>query len=170
MGLQADLGYEERSANPLQRLLTAITSTRPGSWLTYHLAAPLDKLVHWLSGGRTTVTRWFAGVEPVFVTTTGGRSGHRRTTPLFGIPIGEDLALIGTGVGQAPTPAWVHNLRSNPEATVEYDGVELDVVARLARPEEELAAWEEAPKVYAGFPEYRRRLDREVSVFILEPV
>lgn len=169
MGLQSELGYEERSANRLQRFLTAITSTRPGAWATYYLAAPLDNLIHRLSGRHTTLTRWFAGVEPVFITTTGARSGVSRTTPLFGIPVGEDLALIGTGVGQTPTPAWVHNLKANPAATVEYDGRFVDVVARLAHPEEESEAWQKARQIYPGFAEYPKWLDRPVSVFILEP-
>ena len=169
MGLAADLDYHPPPRNRIHSTLAWMMSTRLGAWLAYHLAAPLDRVILGLSGGRTTISEWFAGVPPIWVTAKGARSGIDRTTPLFGIPYGNDLALIGTGVGQAPTPAWVHNLTANPECSVRLDGHMVDAYARLARVEESDAIWERGAELYPGFPKYRARLTREVKLFVLTP-
>jgi hypothetical protein len=36
----------------------------------------------------------------------------RRTTPLLGVPIGGDIAIIGTNFGQPGKPGWHYNLRA----------------------------------------------------------
>jgi deazaflavin-dependent oxidoreductase (nitroreductase family) len=48
------------------------------------------------------------------VTTTGRRSGLRRTTHLIAVPYGDTLALLGTNFGQPATPAWALNLEADP--------------------------------------------------------
>jgi deazaflavin-dependent oxidoreductase (nitroreductase family) len=50
------------------------------------------------------------------VTTTGARTGQRRTAPLLGVPAGEDIAVIGTSFGQPRTPGWYHNISCRPPA------------------------------------------------------
>ncbi len=167
MGLAEALDYHPRPRNRVHSVLAWLMSTSAGAWLAYHLAAPLDRVVLQWSGGRTTISQWFAGVPPIWVSATGAQTGLRRTTPLFGIPFRGDLALIGTGAGQGPTPAWVRNLSANPDCTVSLDGHKIDAVARIAKSEESDEIWERGAELYPGFPKYRARLTREVKLFVL---
>lgn len=169
MGLQHELGYAIPDRNTLHRATARIMSTRPGAWLGYHTVPSLDRLTSRMTGGSSTLSQWFAGVPPIWLTSIGARSGQPRRTPLYGIPILEHLALIGTGFGQKPTPAWAHNLNANPRATVRFRDREAEVDARHADGGEQERVWEQGSSIYPGFSEYRRRLQRDVYIFVLEP-
>jgi deazaflavin-dependent oxidoreductase (nitroreductase family) len=169
MGLQRMLGYEVPDRNAFHRATGRIMSTRAGAWLGYHTVPSLDRLTVRLTGGAGTISEWFAGVPPLWLTSIGARSGQPQETPLYGIPVREHLALIGTGFGQKPTPAWAHNLNANPRATVRFRHSEAEVNARHADSEEEEHVWETGSSIYSGFREYRRRLERNVHIFVLEP-
>jgi deazaflavin-dependent oxidoreductase (nitroreductase family) len=169
MGLQQQLGYVVPDRNALHRITARLMSSRPGAWLGYHTVPALDRLTLRLTDGASTISQWFAGVPPIWLTSVGARSGQPRKTPLYGIPIQEQLALIGTGFGQRPTPAWAHNLSANPRAAVSFRDREVEVEARHAGREETDQVWETGSSIYPGFREYRRRLERSVYIFVLEP-
>jgi deazaflavin-dependent oxidoreductase (nitroreductase family) len=169
MGLQQQLGYAIPDRNILHRATARLMSTRPGAWLGYHTVPALDRLTLRLTDGSSTISQWFAGVPPIWLTSIGARSGQPRETPLYGIPVREHIALIGTGFGQKPTPAWAHNLNKNPRAAVRFGDREAEVDARHADREEEDLVWETGRSIYSGFREYRRRLERDVYIYVLEP-
>jgi deazaflavin-dependent oxidoreductase (nitroreductase family) len=111
------------------------------------------------------------GRAPVLLlTTTGRRSGQKRTAPVVYLADEERLVVINTNAGNARTPAWSHNLRANPEADVEVGRRRLRVRARLAEGEERAELWRKHNEQYAGFDYYETKLDREIGVFVLEPV
>ena len=169
MGLMADLGYEVKRPNVLQRGVQVLGSTKPVAWVFQKTLYPMDRVVYRWSGGRITGAGTMAGVPVIIVTTTGARSGQPRTMPLLGIPMGGALAVLGTNYGQVPTPGWVYNLRADPSATVEYRGRTVRVVARPATAAETDEVFVLAARVYPAFDEYRDRIDgRDVSVFILD--
>jgi len=171
MGIADDLGYEYPDRNWFHRVVVALTSTTVGAWLGYHLIPPVDRVVINVTKGKGTITRWFAGVPPIWVSTVGAKTGKKRNSPLFGIPIDGNLALIGTGFGQAPTPAWVYNLEAIPDAIVEYEGVSIAVRGRAATKDENSEVWETAAAIYPGFVKYRERVThRPIRVFLLEPL
>ena len=116
-GLAADLGYAHSSANPLHRLVRWGAGTRPGGWVFSHTLRRLDDVVVRLSRGRHSAPGLLAGLAVLEVTTTGRRSGQRRTSHLIATPYAGALALLGTNFGQASTPAWVLNLEADPRAT-----------------------------------------------------
>ena len=105
MGSATELGYRHERGNPLQRAVQSIASTVPGAWTFAHLLPPLDRVTHRLTKGRGTLPGVLAGLPTLMVTTTGRRSGEPRTTPLIAVPVGDDLALLGTNFGQPATPA-----------------------------------------------------------------
>jgi deazaflavin-dependent oxidoreductase (nitroreductase family) len=89
--------------------------------------------------------------------------------PLLGIPVGEDLAVIGSNYGQKNTPGWVYNLEADPSATVGYRDRTVDVLARRADVAETDRVFDLASSVYPGYTKYRRRADhRVIRVFVLE--
>ena len=169
MGLAEAIGYEVKPSNAAQRLMQTVASSRPGSWAFSKGLHHADRQVFKLTKGRTTVPTIVAGLPVVMVTTTGAKSGQARTMPLLAIPVGGDLAIIGTNFGQTNTPGWVFNLEADPHAAVTYREREVSVVARVADADEYDTALNAAAKVYPGYDKYRERISgREVRVFVLE--
>ncbi len=163
------LGYRYRDPGAVHRALIRFFATKPLAAVNARVAGPLDRSILKLTGGRATATSVLTGLPVVWVTTTGAKSGEKRTVPLLGIPVDGTVALIGTGFGQKPTPGWVFNLRANPSASVAYRGHEVDVSARLARVEELDRIWERAKALYPGYGKYPVWAShREISVFMLE--
>lgn len=169
MGLLEELGYTTTSNNALQRTLQgAAANGRIGQVLQKTLH-PLDKVVYTTTGGRTTAASLLAGVPVIMLRTIGAKTRRVRTSPLIGIPMGEDLAIIGSNFGTMATPGWVYNLEANPAAVVLYRKQRAAVTARLADDLETDRAFAVAAAVYAAFPVYRSRADhRKIRVFALE--
>ena len=102
------------------------------------------------------------------LTTTGARSGQRRSTPLLGVPFGDEIAVIGTHFGQLGTPGWYYNLRADPRAEVTYRNKTIPAAAREASDEERQAIWARARAIYAGYDAYARRIkDRKIPIMVL---
>jgi len=169
MGLAADLGYRHHRGNPLHRAVQALASTRPGAWVFSKVLRHLDDVVVRLSRGRTSAPELLAGLPVLDLTTTGRRSGQRRTTHLIAVPFEETLALLGTNFGQPSTPAWVLNLEAEPRATVAHHGTSLEVVARPATEDEQRAVLAGSSAVYGGYLKYQQRITgRRLRIFVLE--
>jgi deazaflavin-dependent oxidoreductase (nitroreductase family) len=171
MGLIEHLDYEVTSANPVQRVVQKVAASSPGSWVFQRTLYPVDKALFRATKGRLTVPGILAGLPVILLTTTGARTGKQRTMPLVGVPVGDELAVIGSNYGQQSTPGWVHNLRATPEATVTYGADTVEVTARRATEEEADQAFEAGAAFYGGFAEYRERAShRTIEVYVLEPV
>lgn len=170
-GLAADLGYSHVSANPFHRLVRAGAGTRVGGWIFSRSLRHLDDLVGRLSKGRHSAPGLLAGLAVLDVTTTGRKSGQRRTSHLIATPYDGTLALLGTNFGQPSTPAWALNLEADPRATVTYRNVSREVIARPATPTEAEDIFAMAGRFYPGYLDYRRRIgeSRRVRAFVLEP-
>ncbi len=170
MGLAEAIGYESKPANAAQRAMQQVASSKPGAWAFSKVLHHADIRLHAWSKGRYTVPTIVAGLPVVMITTTGAKSGQARTMPLLAIPVGDDLAIIGTNFGQTSTPGWVYNLEADPHATVAYRDREGAVVARPATDDEFDVAFTAAAKVYPGYDKYRERISgREIRVFVLQP-
>ena len=168
MGLAADLGYHVPEPTGVRKPIGRLLATRPLSRLNRRILGPTDRLFNRLSRGKVTFSG-LGGYPPLWVTVVGARSGAPRTVPLLGIPIDDDIALIGSSFGQEKTPAWVHNLGAHPEATVSFQGKEAEVTARPARPDEAEFVWRKASAIYPGYGYYAERAaHRRVRVFVLE--
>jgi deazaflavin-dependent oxidoreductase (nitroreductase family) len=154
----------------LQRIIKRAASTRAGSWFFCHAAHRLDLSVIRLSKGRNSLTSIFAGLPVVTLTTIGAKSGQPRTIPLVGIPEDEMVVLIASNFGRAHHPAWYHNLRANPEATLSFHGRTGTYIAREATGPEREAYWQKAVELYAGYATYKERTKgREIPVMMLTP-
>ena len=67
----------------------------------------------------------FTDADLLLLTTTGVKSGHPRLTPLAYLRINGKLIIVGSYAGSDADPAWVGNLRANPQAHIEI-GVRCD--------------------------------------------
>ncbi|MFI6678140.1 nitroreductase family deazaflavin-dependent oxidoreductase [Kribbella sp. NPDC050470] len=131
---------------------------------------PLDRLVYRLSHGRTSATAWLAGLPITMLTTTGARTGLPRTTPLLGLPDGEEIILIASNYGRPGHPAWYYNLRADQHATIVVDGQSREVVAYELHGAERERDYRRGEEVFPGFTRYRRwAADRTIPVLRLRP-
>jgi len=150
MGVLSELGYAVKPGNAAQRVTQRLGASRPGSWMFQKTLYAIDRPLFRMSKGRLSGPGLLAGLPVIMLTTTGARSGLPRPMPLMGIPMSDDLAVIGSNYGQERTPGWVHNLLANPAATVEYRDRSVEVTA--------------------GYATYRERAShRVIRVFGLEP-
>jgi deazaflavin-dependent oxidoreductase (nitroreductase family) len=58
----------------------------------------------------------FMGMDVLFLTTIGRRTGQRRETPVVWFPDGEDAwPIVASAAGSAHNPDWYHNLAAHPD-------------------------------------------------------
>jgi deazaflavin-dependent oxidoreductase (nitroreductase family) len=98
----------------------------------------------------------------------GAKSGRKRTTALLYIEDGDDAVIIASKGGFPKHPAWYHNLRANPDTTVQIGRERRAVHARDATPEERERIWPKAVKAYKPYADYQARTPRAIPVVILE--
>ncbi len=110
----------------------------------------------------------FKGRPLLLLTTTGAKSGEKRTTPLVYSRDGERLVVIASMGGAPKHPAWFVNLRANAKVNVEL-GTE-SFAASTSMPE-----GEERDQLYAAqaaempaFNEYQQKTTRRIPVVVLE--
>jgi deazaflavin-dependent oxidoreductase (nitroreductase family) len=99
----------------------------------------------------------------------GARSGTQRTSPLTYFRDGENLVIVASKGGYPKNPAWYHNLRANPDTTVQVGTERRPVHARVADPQEHKRLWPKAIETYSGYRGYQERTEREIPLVILEP-
>jgi F420H(2)-dependent quinone reductase len=122
-----------------------------------------------LSRGRLTGR---VGRAPVLLlTTTGRRSGRRRTIPLLYVADGDAYVVIASNGGAPSHPSWYHNLHGNPDdVTVEVRGTRTPVHADDVPPGPERdRLWQAATAIYKGYADYATRTDRAIPIVRLTP-
>ncbi len=131
-------------------------------------AGKLNIPLYRLSGGR--IFGKLDRTPVLLLTTTGRKSGQRRTAPVVYLADGQRYIVIGSNAGHANAPAWSLNLKANPDAEVEVGRKRVPVRARVAAGEERAELWRKANEQYSGFDDYEARTDRDIALFVLEPV
>jgi F420H(2)-dependent quinone reductase len=99
----------------------------------------------------------------------GAKSGRRRTCALAYLADGDDLVIVASKGGNPRNPAWFHNLRANPDTTVQVGSERRTVHARTATPHERERLWPKVVELYGGYRQYQKRTDRQIPLVILEP-
>ena len=121
------------------------------------------------SGGRLG---WTAADMPVLeLTTIGRRSGQPRSVMLTSPHRdGDRIVIVASKGGEDTHPAWLLNLRENPQVTVSMKGAPgVAMIARVASPEERERLWLVVADKQARYAGYQERTDREIPLVLLEP-
>lgn len=129
-----------------------------------------DQLEAWERSGGTQGTMLRDTNMPcVVVVNRGAKSGKLHKTPLMRVEHGGSYLAVGSKGGAPQHPAWVHNLRANPEVEV-WDGPTHGdfTVRELEGPERE-TWWERAIAAYPPYTEYQQKTERVIPLFLLEP-
>jgi deazaflavin-dependent oxidoreductase (nitroreductase family) len=110
----------------------------------------------------------FEGAPVLLLTTTGARSGERRTTPVMYLPDGERMVIFASKGGAPTNPAWYHNLLANPGATIEVGPETVDVNALVTSGEERERLFLRQAERFPQFADYAKKTTREIPVVALE--
>ena len=162
--------YRYEQTNWARRLMRMSGTVRPISWFYARALHHIDHVVYGLTRGRATFTSWVAGLPVAMLTTTGAKSGRRRTLPVLAVPHKGSLVVIASNYGQDHNPAWYYNLRAQPEATIIFEGEPHEVVARELTGDERESWYARGVEIYPGWTSYRKRAaHRTIPVIELRP-
>jgi deazaflavin-dependent oxidoreductase (nitroreductase family) len=127
----------------------------------------LHKLAWNLTDGR--IGRRVIGMPVLELVTIGRKSGEPRQILITYVEFDGAPAIIGTNAGSEKDPAWVGNLRVNPDARARWDGVWHDVTAIELTGEQHDEVWEAAVRVNPGYADYANDLTRPIPIVHLRP-
>jgi len=128
----------------------------------------LGRLHAWLwrlCGGK--LDNAFGRLPFMMLTTTGRKTGQRRTTPVLYLQDETGLIVVASFGGSDMHPAWYLNLEQCPEAEVIVKGERRKVLARKLSPEEKKVVWPRLVQLYAQFENYQQRTRREIPLMRL---
>jgi deazaflavin-dependent oxidoreductase (nitroreductase family) len=111
----------------------------------------------------------FEGAPVLLLTSTGAKSGQRRTTPVVYQPDGERMVIFASKAGAPENPAWFHNLRANPTATVEVGTDTVEVEAVVTDGDERQRLFDKQKQLMPQFADYERKTTRQIPVVALTP-
>ncbi len=145
----------------------------PGGRLLRRIFEPLAKMqiASYRRSGGGGISRMM-GFPVVLLTTTGAKSGLRRTTALGGFADGDEAWLVvASNAGAVNHPAWFINMVANP------DDISLEVGKRTLRVRGESlmgATREDAIRriaaISARYGKYQEQTDREIPVVRLSSI
>jgi len=127
------------------------------------------RIVLMLSRGRRG---WTAMNMPVLELTTTGRKSGRSHAVMLTSPWQEGAALVvvASRGGDDKPPAWLLNLRANPDVEVAVQGKpKQHMRARVATPDERTRLWPLVTADHTNYADYQKRTDREIALVLLEP-
>lgn len=111
----------------------------------------------------------FLGAQNVLLTTTGRKSGRKRTNPLVAVPEGDGYVVIASNGGSDRHPDWFLNLRAAPDAELQVGSRRLTVRAQVATDEEKARLWPRIVETFRGYDQYQRETKRNIPVVFLRP-
>jgi deazaflavin-dependent oxidoreductase (nitroreductase family) len=113
-------------------------------------------------------TGMFADTPLLLVTTTGAKSGERRTHPLAYTTDGDKYVIIASKGGAPTNPAWYHNIVANPTVTLEVGNETFDAKASFPSGAERERLYNAQAALMPNFAEYQRNTTRLIPVVVLE--
>ncbi len=123
------------------------------------------------SGGTKGTTLRDTGLPVIIVTHTGKKTGAIRKTPLMRVRDGRNYVLVGSQGGAPTDPAWVNNLRSSPQIDIRDETVVQPMrVREVTDHAERSRLWALAVEAYPPYGDYQKRTERQIPVFVAEPM
>ena len=123
------------------------------------------------SGGTDGVGLRDTGLPCIIVTQVGHKTGAIRKVPLMRVKDGDRYVLVASKGGAPKDPVWVHNLRADPNVEVRDETVVRKMQVREVSDEVERARlWKLAVEAFPNYAEYQERTEREIPLFVAEPI
>jgi deazaflavin-dependent oxidoreductase (nitroreductase family) len=99
---------------------------------------------------------------------TGRKTGRKRSAALSYFEIDGRLLVVGSKGGAPTDPAWVTNLRADPNATIYIDRKPCRVTARIAAGDERANLWQKLSIDVPTYAEFQKGIAREIPLVIFE--
>jgi deazaflavin-dependent oxidoreductase (nitroreductase family) len=108
---------------------------------------------------------------PLALTTTGRRSGKRRTVALAyaAVPPHAGWSVVGSNGGNPREPQWVRNLRADPEAWVHLHRRTIAVRAEILEGDAKRTLWDATVTRAPVFATFQAAVERDIPIVVLRP-
>ncbi|MGD0248270.1 MAG: nitroreductase family deazaflavin-dependent oxidoreductase [Candidatus Limnocylindrales bacterium] len=109
--------------------------------------------------------------RPVIVlTSVGAKTGKLRKTALMRVEHEGVYAVVASLGGAPQNPVWYYNLKKNPHVELQDRAAKRDYTAREVTGDEKAIWWERAVQTWPDYATYQAKTDRQIPVFVLEPM
>jgi deazaflavin-dependent oxidoreductase (nitroreductase family) len=109
----------------------------------------------------------FEGAPLLLLHSVGAKSGQERVSPMMYLADGDRYLVFASKAGAPDNPDWYHNLKANPDATIEVGDDTLDVRAEELPRTERDEKYAEQAALFPGFADYEKKTDRVIPVLAL---
>lgn len=149
------------------------TSSRPAGasadrtpgWSRYFL--PVHRWLYRRTGG--LLGHRLGPQRTLLLTTTGRRSGQRRTQPLAYFREDGLTFVVASNWGNDRPPAWYLNVLANPQVNVQIAREVFDAMATVATAEQRSHLWPLLVARSPNFARYQQVAAREIPLVLLRP-
>lgn len=150
----------------VKKLPEGTRGTRKPPRLIGKIVMPLMMRMHKRTGDR------FNGMNLLYLTTVGARSGQRRTNPVARFDDGQSgWIVVASAAGTASHPGWYHNIAAHPDQVwAEVSGQKHRVEVEQLEGEMRERVWALVTERAPGFKGYLAKTDRQLPVLRLTPV
>lgn len=124
------------------------------------------------SNGTKGTTLRDTGLPVIIVTYTGQQTGAIRKAPLMRVVTDDGKYILIASKGGAPKhPDWYFSLKAQSEVEIrDEQRVFKARIREVTDPNERAPLWALAEKAYPPYTEYQQKTDRQIPIFIAEPV
>jgi deazaflavin-dependent oxidoreductase (nitroreductase family) len=151
-------------------LLEPVVLSGVGRWYVMNVAPRIDRSIGRRSGGRIQSV---PGVPMLLMTHTGARSGRTYVTPLLYFTDGPDqeVVVIASNYGRERHPAWLANVKANPQVRLQARGRGGRYHARVAQGGERDRLFGLAKRLTRAYANYEQRASaRTIQVVVCAPL
>ena len=100
--------------------------------------------------------------------TEGAKTKKERKNVLVYLREGKEICIVASRGGSERNPGWYHNLKANPECTVQVGKKKYQASSREIFENERLEWWKKMDYLNrGGYSEYQKRTSRIIPVIIL---
>ena len=122
------------------------------------------------SNGAEANTLRDTGYPIVVITSVGAKSGKLRKNPVMRVERDGKYVAIASKGGAPEQPEWYYNFLAHPEVDLQDGPEPKPYRARLLEGDERAEWWQFAVDTWSTYASYQEKTDREIPVFLLEPV
>ena len=125
----------------------------------------------WMSSQHRRKGYKFMGMDVLFLTTIGKKTGQRRENPVAWFPDGDDAWLIvASAGGSVRNPAWYHNIAAHPDQVwIELPQRRLQVTAEELQGARREESWRRIVQAQPRYAKHQEKTDRLLPVIRLVP-
>jgi len=127
------------------------------------------KIIEEFRANEGRVGDMFEGMPLLLLHHTGAKSGKSRINPLAYQSDGGHYVIFASKAGAPSNPDWYHNLKAQPNVSIEVGTDTIDVVAGEATGEERERLYRTQAERIPQFADYEQQTDRVIPVIVLTP-